>query len=163
VSGRSERTVTAALPLDGVRVLDLTVAWSGPYVTMLLADFGAEVIRVENPWVFPTSTRGVFPRPPKEVVAGATNLNMSGYPDLDPGERPWNRSAIFTWHSRNKRSMTLDLRKESGREIFLRLVDVSQVLVENNAPATLGRLGIDPELLLARNERFAPRVRAAHP
>jgi crotonobetainyl-CoA:carnitine CoA-transferase CaiB-like acyl-CoA transferase len=142
------------LPLDGVRVLDMTVAWSGPYVTMLLADFGAEVIRVENPWVFPTSTRGVFPRPSKETVAAAGNLNMAGYPDLDPGDRPWNRSAIFNWHSRNKRSVTLDLRQESGRELFLRLVDVSHVLVENNAVTTLGRLGIDEATLLARNDRF---------
>lgn len=144
----------SSLPLAGVRVIDMTVAWSGPYVTMLLADLGAEVIRVENPWIFPASTRGVFPRPPAEAVAGATNLNMSGYPDLDPGDRPWNRSAIFNWHGRNKRSMTLDLRKESGRDVFLRLVDESDVLVENNAPNTLDRLGIDHQRLVERNPQL---------
>ena len=80
------------LPLDGIRMLDMTVAWSGPYVTMLLADFGAEVIRVENPWVFPTSTRGVFPRPPKQRSSPRQQPELSGYPDLDPGDRPWNRS-----------------------------------------------------------------------
>ncbi|GAA0998101.1 hypothetical protein GCM10009555_096810 [Acrocarpospora macrocephala] len=139
------------LPLDGVRVLDMTVAWSGPYVTMLLADFGAEVIRVENPRIFPTSTRGVMPRPSAQAVAAATNLNMSGYPDLDPGERPWNRSAIFNWHGRNKRSMTLDLRQEHGKEVFLRLIELSDVLVENNAPNTLDRLGLGYDRLAERN------------
>lgn len=132
----------------------MTVAWSGPYVTMLLADFGAEVIRVENPWIFPTSTRGVFPRPTKESVAEATNLNMSGYPDLDPGDRPWNRSAIFNWHGRNKRSMTLDLRKDKGREMFLRLVEVSDVLVENHSPHTLDGLNLGYEQLSERNPAF---------
>lgn len=145
--------MTEKLPLDGVRVVDMTVAWSGPYVTMLLADLGAEVIRVENPWIFPTSTRGVFPRPTTEAVSAATNLNMSGYPDLDPGERPWNRSAIFNWHARNKRSMTLDLRKDAGKELFLRLVDLSDVLVENNAPNTLDRLGLGHDVLVERNPR----------
>lgn len=147
-TGTTRRTTPpAGLPLAGVRVVDLTVAWSGPFVTMLLADLGAEVIRVENPWIFPTSTRGVFPRPSAAAVAGAANLNMSGYPDLDPGPRPWNRSAIFNWHARNKLSITADLRKQAGREAFLRLIERSDVLVENNSPHTLDSLGLGwPEL-----------------
>ena len=50
-------------PLHGVRVLDFTTVWSGPYLTQLLADLGAEVIRVENPSVFPPTTKGYLPRP----------------------------------------------------------------------------------------------------
>jgi crotonobetainyl-CoA:carnitine CoA-transferase CaiB-like acyl-CoA transferase len=130
------------LPLEGLRVVDITVAWSGPFTTMLLADLGAEVVRVENPWAFPSSTRGVYPRPTPEAVAAATNLNMSGYPDLDPGKRPWNRSAVFNWHGRNKRSATLDIRKPSGRELLLRLLEVSDVLVENNPPKLLDALDL---------------------
>jgi len=57
------------LPLEGLRIIDMTVAWSGPFTTMLLADLGAEVIRVENPWAFPSSSMGVYPRPTTEAVA----------------------------------------------------------------------------------------------
>ena len=57
------------LPLEGLPVADITVAWSGPFTTMLLADLGAEVVRVENPWAFPSSTRGVYPRPTPVAVA----------------------------------------------------------------------------------------------
>ena len=141
----------SGLPLEGLRVLDITVAWSGPFTTMFLADLGAEVIRVENPWAFPSSTRGVSPRPTPEAVGAANNLNMSGYPDLDPGERPWNRSAVFNWHGRNKRSATLDIRKPSGRDMFLRLVEVSDVVVENNPPKLLDALDLGYEQLAQRN------------
>jgi crotonobetainyl-CoA:carnitine CoA-transferase CaiB-like acyl-CoA transferase len=139
------------LPLEGLRVADITVAWSGPFTTMLLADLGAEVVRVENPWAFPSSTRGVYPRPTPAAVAAANNLNMSGYPDLDPGERPWNRSAVFNWHGRNKRSATLDIRKPSGRELLLRLLEVCDVLVENNPPKLLDALDLGYEQMAGRN------------
>ncbi len=142
------------LPLAGVRVIDMTVAWSGPYATMLLADYGAEVIRVENPWLFPAATRGIFARPSAEMVAAARTMTVAGYPDLDPGGRPWNRNAMFNWHARNKRSMTLDVRKESGKNLFFRLVEASDVLVENHPPRMLDRLGFDYERLTERNPRL---------
>src|SRR5206468_2772095 len=56
-------TDPGAPPLRGIRVLDFTTVWSGPYLTQLLADLGAEVIRVENPSVFPPTTKGYLPRP----------------------------------------------------------------------------------------------------
>lgn len=157
----SVRTATGArkkkegtrLPLEGVRVLDLTVVWAGPYTTMLLADLGAEVIRVDNPWLFPSSTKGFAPRVSKEMAEMLGPL-MAAFPDRDPGERPWNRHAMFNCHARGKKIVTLDLRSELGRETFLRLVDCSDVLVENNAARTVEKLGIDWDTLHARNPRF---------
>lgn len=138
--------------LDGLRVLDLTVAWSGPFATMLLGDMGAEVIRVESLHHYPTSTKGVR-KPPRSMVARLGNVNR-GYPGLDPGDDPWNRNALYNAHARNKRSMTVDLRQPEGREVFLRLVEMSDGLFENNTLGTLERLGIGPDLLLARNPRL---------
>ena len=142
------------LPLAGLRVIDMTAAWSGPYATMFLADYGAEVIRVENPWIFPAATRGIFARPSAGMVAAAAAMTVAGYPDLDPGERPWNRNAMFNWHGRNKRSMTLDVRKPSGQQLFWRLVEVSEVLVENHPARMLDDLGFGYEHLAEHNPRL---------
>lgn len=143
-----------ALPLEGVRVIDLTVVWAGPYATMFLADLGAEVIRVENPWLFPSSTRGYMARPTVGQAA-ALGAAGTGYPNGDPGERPWNRHMLFNCHARNKRSMTLDIRKPSGREILLQLVERSDLLVENNPAGFLEKFGFDSDVLASRNERLA--------
>ena len=141
------------LPLEGVRVLDLTVVWAGPAVTMHLGDLGAEVIRVDNPYVFPTATRGHAVRPRPELVAEMGPL-AGCYPHLDPGERPWNRHGMFAAHARNKLSCTLDLRTELGHETFMGLVEVSDVLVENNSVHVVERLGIGWDQLRARNPRL---------
>ncbi len=141
------------LPLEGIRVLDLTVVWAGPYATMFLGDLGADVIRVDNPWVFPSATRGVMPRPPKAMLSEGDGI-FAAYPDGEPGERPWNRLGLFNSHARNKRSITLDLRKDSGREAFLQVAEHCDVLVENNSVDLLEKLGIDWEALHARNPRL---------
>lgn len=143
----------ASLPLTGIRVLDMTVVWSGPTVTMLLSDLGAEVIRIDNPWLFPSSTRGMVARPNQGQMATMGPLG-SAYPDGDAGEYPWDRHAMFNWHARGKRLVTLDLRQPSGREVFLRLAGVADVFVENNNVATLGLLGLDWETLHAANPRL---------
>ncbi len=143
----------AALPLAGVRVLDLTVVWSGPYATMFLADLGAEVIRVDNPWVFPTVTRGNVPRPVPESLRGLGPLTGC-YPAFDPGARPWNRAGNFIAHARTKASCTLDLRRPLGRETFLRLLDHADVVVENNSIDVLDKLGLGRDVLLRRNPRL---------
>ena len=145
--------VDEELPLSGIRVLDMTVVWAGPYSTQILGDLGADVVRVDNPWVFPTATRGIFPRPTKEMIADIGGIG-GGYPDAEPGDRPWNRFALFNAHARNKRSVTLDLRQERGKETFLQLVDVSDVLIENNSVDLMDRLGIGWDEIHARNPKL---------
>jgi len=105
-------------PLDGVRVLDLSRMLTGGYATMLLGDLGAEVIKIEPP-------------------AGGDPLRTMP-PHFDRGE-----SAYFLAISRNKKSVTLDLRKDAGRAIFHRLVEQADVVFDNFRPGVLQRLGAD--------------------
>ena len=139
------------LPLQGIRVLDITLVFAGPYATMFLADLGAEVIRVESLNVFPSTTRGQAARPSKEAEARAPT---SRYPDRDPGERPWNRAAMFNAHARNKHSMTVDLTTPEGKDVFRQLVEVSDLFIENNAPGSIDRLGISYPVLKEWNPRL---------
>ena len=141
----------ARLPLEGIRVLDMTVVWAGPACTMYLGDLGAQVIRVDNPYVFPTATRGLMPRPPKEINPELGPL--SGYPDHDPGRRPWNRQNLFSAHARGKLSCTLDPRTELGRATLHRLLRECDVIVENNSLGVLPKLGLDWETVHAVNPR----------
>ena len=145
------RTGLPGLPLSGIRVLDLTVVWAGPACTMYLGDLGAQVIRVDNPFVFPTATRGLMPRPPREINPELGPL--SGYPDHDPGRRPWNRQNLFSAHARGKLSCTLDPRTELGRDTLHRLVRECDVIVENNSLGVLPKLGLDWETVHAVNPR----------
>jgi crotonobetainyl-CoA:carnitine CoA-transferase CaiB-like acyl-CoA transferase len=138
------------LPLVGIRVIDLSIVWAGPFVTQFLADLGAEVLRVENPFVFPPVTKGVMPRPTAAIKAALGPLGM-GYANPVPGlpDRPYNRLAANNAITRNKRSFTVDLRREEGREIIGRLLGQSDVLVENFAAGTLEKvLGQTPAELL---------------
>ena len=104
--------------LKGCRTLDLTLTLPGPYCTHLLADFGAEVIKVENPEV-----GGDWFRHEKPSVKGV------GFRFLDL--------------NRNKKSLTLNLKSPAGKEIFFALVKTSQVVVEGFRPGVVERLGID--------------------
>lgn len=151
--GASDPGGESELPLRGLRVLDMTVVWAGPYATCILGDLGADIVRVDNPYVFPSATRGVMPRPPDELVPDLGGI-FGGYPDADPGERPWNRVALFNAHARNKRSITLDLRKDLGRETFLRLIEHCDVMIENNSIDLLDKLGIDWDTLHERNPQL---------
>ena len=78
----------------------------------------------------------------------------SGLYDAEPGERPWNRIALFNAHARNKRSVTLDLRQESGREALLRLAEQCDLMIENNSVDLIDKLGIGWDELRARNPRL---------
>jgi crotonobetainyl-CoA:carnitine CoA-transferase CaiB-like acyl-CoA transferase len=117
-----------------------------PWGTMLLGDLGAEIIRVESTQVFPNQTRGLMARPPQSFVQSLAPI-AGGYPQRDPGKRPWNRFPWFNTTARNKLGMTVDLRRESGLEVFRRLVKISDGIIENNTPGSLERLGITYEWL----------------
>ena len=111
-------------PLDGIRVVDFTVAVAGPIASSALADLGAEVIKVEE-LTRGQNLRGDMPQ-------------REGAPD-----RPWNRLSTFNELNRGKLSLALDVARPEGREVFLRLVGVSDVVVENWSPRVVGNLGID--------------------
>jgi crotonobetainyl-CoA:carnitine CoA-transferase CaiB-like acyl-CoA transferase len=113
------------MPLTGIRVLDLTRLLPGAYCTMLLADMGADVVKVEEP---------------------ALGDHMRWTPPLVDGQ-----SALFNALNRNKRSLTLNLKSEAGRDLLLRLVDGADVLVEGNRPGVMPRLGLGWDVLHARN------------
>jgi crotonobetainyl-CoA:carnitine CoA-transferase CaiB-like acyl-CoA transferase len=146
-------TDPAVPPLRGVRVLDLTTVWSGPYGTQLLADLGAEVIRVENPSIFPPSTKGYEPRPNRKMVFGGL---LAGYASPQEGrpDRPYNRQSMNNSVARNKLSCTLDPRRPEAKELLLGLVERSDVFIENLKLSALDRMGIRVEELLDRNPRL---------
>ena len=142
----------SAPPLSGIRVVDLTTVWSGPYATLLLGDLGAEVIRVENPWVLPPTTKGYEARP---TISNPGFLgSMYGEGVVDRPDRPWNRHAMNNSLARNKLSCTIDTRRPEGRELLLRLADCSDVFIDNFRAGGLGRIGVQASELRARNPRL---------
>lgn len=140
------------LPLAGVRVIDMTVVWAGPFASQLLAEWGADVIRMEPISAIQPQTRGAeragsLTRDSVERAVAHGTLSAAGYPDCDPGPDPWNRGALFNSSSSNKRSFTGNVITPSGREVFERLVAISDVIVENNLPSTAAKMGIDYQRL----------------
>ena len=122
---------TPNLALKGVKILDLGMFWAGPYCGALLADLGAEVIKVESC------------RRPDPLRIQARGI----YPQGDPGERPWNRSGMINERNRNKYGITLDLTLPKGREIFKKLVKQSDVIIENFSRKVMGSWDLDyPQL-----------------
>ncbi|MBI2917562.1 MAG: CoA transferase [Chloroflexi bacterium] len=119
-----------------MRILDLTQVYAGPYATRLLADLGAEVLRIEAPMRAGHGPVGRLP-------AGLDIM----YPQREPGEQPYNRFAYYNELNRNKMAMSLDLSTETGRGVFRRLVAVSDVVMENFSPRVMPNFGLDyPEL-----------------
>ncbi|MFN8639903.1 MAG: CoA transferase [Dehalococcoidia bacterium] len=128
----TERVSVPAPLLEGLRVLDLTQIWAGPYATRFLADMGADVIHIEGPR-FPDGVRGV------------------GRGD-DP--RSYNAAPYFNEYNRNKRGLALDLQRPEGMDAFRRLVTHADVVIENWSVGVAERLGLGyPEL-----QRLNPRV-----
>src|SRR6266511_4142353 len=129
-------------PLDGITVLDLTRVLAGPYCTMLLADMGARVIKIEQPGKG-DDTRAWGP----PFLYPSAHKPRAGNPEQ--GE-----SAYFLSINRNKESVTLDFKKPEGRAILETLVATSDVLVENFRPGTLTKLGLDYKTLAPRHPRL---------
>jgi crotonobetainyl-CoA:carnitine CoA-transferase CaiB-like acyl-CoA transferase len=121
-----------ALPLDGIHVIELSRVLAGPFAAMLLADLGADVVKLEPPAGDETRSWG----PP-----------WWG----DPGDR---RSAYFASVNRNKRSVVLDLQTDDGRAACQRLLARADLLVHNYRPATAARLGLETDVLRERHPRL---------
>lgn len=115
-----------ALPLEGVRVIDLTWFWSGPHATMNLGAFGADVIKVES-----------VSRPDSYRFTGSAG----------EGERPWERNYLWNDSNQNKRGLTLDLNTETGRGLFERLLREGDVVISNFSNRVLPNLGYTSERL----------------
>ena len=118
-------------PLDGIRILDLTLALAGPLCTQRLGDMGAEIIKIEGP------NRGDFTRsaPMRDVRLG--------------GE-----TTTFLSINRNKRSLAIDLKTDKGRALFMRLAKSADVVIQNMRPGVAERLGISFEALKAVNPKI---------
>ncbi len=124
---------TNGRPLDGIRVLSLEMQVAGPYCSMMLADQGAEVIKVERPGSGDTA-RGGAP-----MVSGPSGEKQSGY---------------FLRFNRNKRSLTLDLKQEEAREVVRKLAAEVDVVIENYRPGLLAGMGLGYDGLRSVNERL---------
>ncbi|NJC21485.1 formyl-CoA transferase/CoA:oxalate CoA-transferase [Arthrobacter pigmenti] len=118
--------MTARLPLEGITVLDLSHLAAGPWCTMVLADLGADVIKIERP------ETGDMSRQAGNIYAG-------------------DQSAVFLSLNRNKRSIALDLKHPEGRQVFFRLAEKADVVVENLRPGKAAQLGVDRASLAERN------------
>lgn len=119
------------LPLDGIRIADLTMMWAGPYATRVLAEMGAEVIKIESPRAW-DNIRTLIPQP--------------GVAD------PWNSSYYFNDYNRDKKSLTLDLADPRGKGAFLRLVPHCDVVLENYRAEVLDNLGLGHDVLREARE-----------
>ncbi|KQU92825.1 formyl-CoA transferase [Mesorhizobium sp. Root102] len=122
-------TVKSGGPLKGLRILDMTWMLAGPYCTMLLADLGADVIKVENPTGDPV--RKIGPHPDDDAIK-----SYGGY---------------FQSVNRNKRSLVLNLKTPEGKEDFFELIKQSDAIVENFRAGVMDRLGLSYEIIQAIN------------
>jgi crotonobetainyl-CoA:carnitine CoA-transferase CaiB-like acyl-CoA transferase len=119
------------LPLEGIRVADLTMMWAGPYGSRILALMGAEVIKVESPRAW-DNIRTLIPQP------GAAD--------------PWNSSYYFNYYNNDKKSFTLDLSMESGRATFLELIGKCDVVLENYRADVMDNLRLGYDVLREARE-----------
>ena len=134
-------------PLAGIRVVDLSRVFAMPYAASYLADLGAEVIKVDS----------------CQTQFMDTTRTLNGpYPDNAPGELFWERGGTFQTLNRGKRSLTLDLRSETAIAVLKRLVQLSDVVLENFTPRVMRQFGLDypnlkalkPDLIMVSNTGY---------
>lgn len=124
-----------ALPLKGVRIVDLTMGWAGPTATRQMADLGADIIKVES-CQYPDWFRGTDTRPPYHE------------------ERTYEKNYWFQMMNRNKRGITLDLTSETGLSLLKRLLADADAVIDNYAADVLPRLGLDTAAMFKINPRL---------
>ena len=147
-----------ALPLDGIRILDFTIMMQGPHATMMLADLGAEVFKIERPARIGGPSGRVDQR-----------YGLHGGYTKNPEENIWYASS-FLAHNRNKKSLTIDLKKPQAHDIMVRLVEKCDVVYENFRPGALDRLGlgyedcrqVNPGIIYASATGYGPDGPYAH-
>ncbi|KAA8969556.1 CoA transferase [Mycobacterium sp.] len=122
------------LPLDGVRVVDLTAFWAGPAATHLMAAFGADVVKVES-----------IQRPDGIRYSGGMRTDVEDW---------WEYGWVFHAVNTNKRSVTLDLGSDEGRRLFISLVRGADVVIENFSPRVMDHFGLTADVLLTVNPRL---------
>ena len=127
---------TTDLPLDGLKVVELTGNWAGPIVGRHLGDLGADVVKLE--WAARPATRALF---------------MPG-PTQDPQKYPYDRAMYFNLLNRNKRDLVVNLAEDEGRDVFLDLIRESDVFVENNSARVMPNLALDYETVRQENPRL---------
>ena len=137
-----------APPLHGLRVLDCTIALAGPYASLILADLGADVIKLENPNQPDMRTVGSDPATDKSGNLGKTESKNND----DGPYKGENGKFLIT--NRNKRGIAIDLKSENGKEIFFKLLDTADILVQNFRPGVMERLGFGWEDLRKINPRL---------
>ncbi len=122
------------LPLEGLRVLDLSWVWAGPHCTLMLAHLGAEVIKVESSGRLDLTRRAdIFPH------------------DMEPGK---NRNGYFNLVNQSKKSIGIDLTKEAGRDLVRQLASKCDVVISNFGYGVLHKLGLDPPRMKQMNPRI---------
>ncbi|MXY86500.1 MAG: CoA transferase [Chloroflexi bacterium] len=145
--------------LSGLRVVEFGYAWAGPLVGRTLGDLGADVIKLEQD----NARGGHLPNDPalraalddwRRGEAVEPTLRASVYPEGEPEPEPWNRSGIFNKHNRNKRGLCADLKTDSGKRIWRRLVEATDVIVDNFSPRGSRSLGIDYETVSQWNPQI---------
>jgi crotonobetainyl-CoA:carnitine CoA-transferase CaiB-like acyl-CoA transferase len=134
--------------LEGIRVLDLTIWQQGPMTTATLADWGADVIKIEGP---------DSPDPGRSLIRYEAT--------------PGGPNAYFETHNRNKRGIVIDLKQAGGRDLFYRLLGTADVVIQNFRPGVAERLGIDyaslrhvnPSIVYCQASGFGLSVRMSAP
>jgi len=136
-----------SLPLEGIRVVDISRVFAMPYCGAYLADLGAEVIKIDTHY--------------SEFVDTTRTLN-GPYPDNVPTEDYWETAGTFQTLNRGKRSLTLDLRSEEGLKTLKELIGISDIFLENFTPRVMRRFGLDypnlkqmkPDLIMVSNTGY---------